>query len=94
MLYFFPNNHKNASVPEEKSVTEIIPTVQPITQSPTEAEEDVSVETTPEATTQRTRQGRQQSGDTYTLEIAFPAIKYVHLTPKKNRVSLNTFPSS
>lgn len=26
---------------------------------------------------QRGRQGRQQSGDTYTLEIAFPAVKYV-----------------
>lgn len=23
------------------------------------------------------RQGRQQGGDTYTLEIAFPAVKYV-----------------
>lgn len=27
----------------------------------------------------RTRQGRQQNGDTYTLEIAFPAVKYVDL---------------
>lgn len=26
----------------------------------------------------RSRQGRQQNGDTYTLEIAFPAVKYVH----------------
>lgn len=27
----------------------------------------------------RGRQGRQQNGDTYTLEIAFPAVKYVVL---------------
>lgn len=26
----------------------------------------------------RARQGRQQNGDTYTLEIAFPAVKYVN----------------
>lgn len=26
----------------------------------------------------RGRQGRQQNGDTYTLEIAFPAVKYVY----------------
>lgn len=25
----------------------------------------------------RTRAGRQQNGDTYTLEISFPAVKYV-----------------
>jgi hypothetical protein len=25
----------------------------------------------------RTRVGRQQNGDTYTLEISFPAVKYV-----------------
>lgn len=26
----------------------------------------------------RNRQGRQQNGDTYTLEISFPAVKYVY----------------
>lgn len=66
---------KNFSTPEDESVTEIVPT-EPVPQSSTEVESNI--ETTPEAATQRNRQGRQQSGDTYTLEIAFPAIKYVY----------------
>lgn len=36
----------------------------------------VAKEPTNEAAT-RGRESRQQSGDTYTLEIAFPAVKYV-----------------
>lgn len=33
----------------------------------------------------RGRQGRQQNGDTYTLEIAFPAVKYVFFCFKKKK---------
>lgn len=38
---------------------------------------NVDTDTTPNDGATRGREGRQQGGDTYTLEIAFPAVKYV-----------------
>lgn len=44
--------------------------------SPTDIQNDVS---------SRNRESRQQGGDTYTLEIAFPAVKYVQYNNKRKQ---------
>lgn len=95
MFSFYTNQIKKIrifSIPEDETKTEIVPT-ESIPQVSAEVESTelpTPVTSTEGVSSQRSnqRQGRQHSGDTYTLEIAFPAIKYVTSTKTKTDQNL------